>query len=227
MLRDRRVLLPLLLCACVSCGGEAPEAPVPAAPVERAPEAPRPRIVALGDSLTAGLGLQPEEAYPAVLEGRIHQRGYPFQVVNAGLSGDTSAGGLRRVDWALEGDVRILILALGANDGLRGLPVDEMTRNLQDIIDRAQRRNIKVLLVGMEAPPNYGERYTREYRQAFQDLAKRNHLEFVSFLLAGVAGVPDLNQRDGIHPTSRGARMLADNLLPVLEKMLPAAEAPR
>jgi acyl-CoA thioesterase-1 len=183
--------------------------------------------VALGDSLTAGLGLQPEEAYPAVLESRIRQRGYPFEVVNAGVSGDTSAGGLRRVDWALDGDVRILILALGANDGLRGLPVDEMTRNLQEIIERAQRRSVQVLLVGMEAPPNYGERYTREYRQAFQDLAKRNRLEFVPFLLAGVAGVPDLNQRDGIHPTSRGARLLAENLLPVLEKMLPAAEAPR
>lgn len=223
----RRLLLLLLLCAGVSCGGEAPEATEPAAPVERAPEPPRPRIVALGDSLTAGLGLQPDEAYPTVLEARIRQRGYPFEVVNAGVSGDTSAGGVRRVDWALDGDVRILILALGANDGLRGLPVDEMTRNLQEIIDRAQRRNVKVLLVGMEAPPNYGERYTREYRQAFQDLAKRNHLEFVPFLLAGVAGVSDLNQRDGIHPTSRGARMLADNLLPVLEKMLPAAEAPR
>jgi acyl-CoA thioesterase-1 len=102
-----------------------------------------------------------------------------------------------------------------------------MTRNLQAIIERAQRRSVHVLLVGMEAPPNYGERYTREYRQAFQDLAKRNRLEFVPFLLAGVAGVPDLNQRDGIHPTSRGARLLAENLLPVLEKMLPAAEAPR
>jgi acyl-CoA thioesterase-1 len=223
----RRLLLPLVLCVCVSCGAEAPEATVPAAPVERAPEAPKPRIVALGDSLTAGLGLQPEEAYPAVLESRIRQRGYPFEVVNAGVSGDTSAGGLRRVDWALDGDVRILILALGANDGLRGLPVDEMTRNLQEIIERAQRRSVHVLLVGMEAPPNYGERYTREYRQAFQDLAKRNHLEFLPFLLAGVAGVPDLNQRDGIHPTSRGARLLAENLLPVLEKMLPAAEAPR
>ena len=223
----RRLLLPLVLCACVSCGAEAPEATVPAAPVERAPEAPKPRIVALGDSLTAGLGLQPEEAYPAVLESRIRQRGYPFEVVNAGVSGDTSAGGLRRVDWALDGDVRILILALGANDGLRGLPVDEMTRNLQEIIERAQRRSVQVLLVGMEAPPNYGERYTREYRQAFQDLATRNHLEFVPFLLAGVAGVPDLNQRDGIHPTSRGARLLAENLLPVLETMLPAAEAPR
>lgn len=223
----RRLLLLSLLCAGVSCGGEAPEATIPAAPVERAPEAPRPRIVALGDSLTAGLGLPPDEAYPAVLEERIRQRGYPFQVVNAGVSGDTSAGGLRRVDWALDGDVRILILALGANDGLRGLPVDEMTRNLQEIIDRAQRRNVSVLLVGMEAPPNYGERYTREYREAFQDLAKRNHVEFMPFLLAGVAAVPDLNQRDGLHPTSRGARMLADNLLPVLEKMLPAAEAPR
>lgn len=223
----RQLLLPPLLCACISCGGEAPGPPVPAVPVERAPEASRPRIVALGDSLTAGLGLQPDEAYPAILEGRIRQRGYPFQVVNAGLSGDTSAGGLRRIDWALDGDVRIVILALGANDGLRGLPVAEMAKNLQGIIDRAQRRNIKVLLVGMEAPPNYGERYTREYREAFQDLAKRNHLEFVPFLLTGVAGVQDLNQRDGIHPTSRGARMLADTLLPVLEKMLPAAEAPR
>jgi acyl-CoA thioesterase-1 len=222
-----RFLFPIFLLATVCCGGERPDAAIPAPPVERPAEAPRPRIVALGDSLTAGLGLPPEEAYPAVLEARIRQRGFPFEVVNAGVSGDTSAGGLRRIDWALEGDVRILILALGANDGLRGLPVDEMDRNLQAIIDRAKARDIEVLLAGMEAPPNYGERYTREYREAFRKLADRNDLEFVPFLLAGVAGVPDLNQRDGIHPTSRGARMIAETLLPALEKILPAAETRR
>jgi acyl-CoA thioesterase-1 len=179
-----------------------------------------PRVVALGDSLTAGLGIPRDQAYPAVLQEKLTAKGYAFEVINAGVSGDTSADGLRRVNWALEGDVRLLIVALGANDGLRGLPAGQMKRNLQGIIDRARQRGIPVLLVGMEAPPNYGEQYAAQFRQVFQDLAKENALVFVPFLLEGVAGVMDLNQPDGIHPTAAGAARIADRLWPVVETMI-------
>jgi acyl-CoA thioesterase-1 len=134
--------------------------------------------------------------------------------------GERSYDGLRRVDWALDGDVQVLILALGGNDGLRGLPPDQMKDNLQRIITKARQRGIAVLLVGMEAPPNFGERYTSEFRQVFRDLAAANHVPFFPFLLDGVAGVAGLNQADGIHPTARGAAIIADRLWPALEKML-------
>src|SRR4029450_837205 len=129
-------------------------------PTETTPVDSRPKIVALGDSLTAGLGLSPDQAYPTLLQERLNEAGLSFQVVNAGVSGDTSAGGLRRLDWALEGDVRILIVALGGNDALRGLPVEELSRNLSEIIVRAQARKIDVIVAGMEAPPNFGRDYT-------------------------------------------------------------------
>ena len=135
-------------------------------------------------------------------------------------SGDTSADGLRRIDWALEGDVQILILVLGGNDGLRGLPPPQMKENLQRIITRARQRGIAVLLVGMEAPPNFGERYTNEFRAVFGDLAAANHLVFIPFLLEGVAGEASLNQADGIHPTARGAQKISDRVWPSLEKMI-------
>jgi acyl-CoA thioesterase I len=176
--------------------------------------------VALGDSLTAGLGIPPEQAYPAVLQHKLKEAGYDLEVINAGVSGDTSADGLRRANWALEGDVRLLILAMGANDGLRGLPVAQMKENLQALIHRAKQRGIPVLLVGMEAPPNYGEQYGAAFRQVFKDLAHDNKLTFVPFLLEGVAGVPELNQSDGIHPTSTGAARIADHLWPDVKKMI-------
>jgi acyl-CoA thioesterase-1 len=176
--------------------------------------------VVLGDSLTAGLGIQQNEAYPALLGKKLREEGYEWEVVNAGVSGDTSGDGRQRVGWALEGDVRVLIVALGANDGLRGLPVGQMKENLQIIIDRARQRGIPVLLVGMEAPPNYGDRYTEEFRDVFSDLARRNNVAFVPFLLEGVAGTQTLNQSDGLHPTSAGAARIADHLWPVLEKLL-------
>lgn len=183
----------------------------------------RPRVVALGDSLTAGLGLLEQQAYPAALQRRIDVDGYKFEVVNAGVSGDTSAGGLRRLDWALEGDVKVLILALGANDGLRGLSVAEMKKNLTEIIGRAKERNIVVILVGMEAPPNYGPEYTASFRQVFQDVAREERVLFIPFLLAGVAGQANLNQGDGIHPTADGATIMAETvwrvLRPVLDEM--------
>ena len=215
--------------AAISCGGSAstPPSQTASASAQSAtsdrPDPPAPStpvIVALGDSLTAGLGIPREDAYPAVLQRKLRDAGIPFEVINAGVSGDTSADGLRRASWALEGDVRLLILALGANDGLRGLPPTQMKENLQSIIHRARQRAIPVLLVGMEAPPNFGEQYTAAFRQVFRDLARENNITLVPFLLEGVAGVPDLNQADGIHPTSSGAARIADHLLPAVKTMI-------
>ena len=180
----------------------------------------RPRVVAFGDSLTAGLGLLEQEAYPALLQKKIDEAGYPFEVVNAGLSGDTSAGGVRRLDWALEGDVRILIVAFGGNDGLRGLPVAQMKENLSTIINKARERNVVVILAGMEAPPNFGQEYATAFRQAFRDVALKERVLFVPFLLNNVAGNGALNQADGIHPNQQGAQIVAETVWAVLEPLL-------
>jgi acyl-CoA thioesterase-1 len=179
-----------------------------------------PRVVALGDSITAGYGIQQNEAYPALLQKKLRENGYTLEVTNAGVSGDTTADGLRRLDWALDGPVQVLILALGGNDALRGLPPEQMKENLQRIITKTRQRGISVLLVGMEAPPNFGERYTSEFRKVFRDLAADNRVPLVPFLLEGVAGIADLNQADGIHPTARGAVRIADLLWPPLEKII-------
>jgi acyl-CoA thioesterase I len=184
------------------------------------PQAARPRVVVLGDSLSAGLGLSPQEAFPALLQRKIDTEGLKFEVVNAGVSGDTSAGGLRRLDWALDGNVQVLILGLGANDGLRGLSVDEMRRNLSAIVERAQARHIAVVLCGMEAPPNFGASYTTSFRAAFKEVATKYDLAFVPFLLDGVAGLADLNQDDGIHPNARGAQRVADTVWSTLRPLL-------
>jgi acyl-CoA thioesterase-1 len=232
----------LLLSACAvgiaaaACGpGErAADLNTPPQRVERQPKvetpaphpmAARPRIVALGDSLTAGLGVRPEEAYPALLQQRVDAAGLNYEVVNAGVSGDTSAGGLRRLDWALQGEVRALILALGANDGLRGLPPGQLRRNLAQMIETAQARGITVVLAGMEAPPNFGRAYIVEFHEVFPELAQRYRIALVPFLLEGVAGLGAMNQSDGIHPNAEGAARVADNvwavLRPVLEKTSP------
>jgi acyl-CoA thioesterase-1 len=174
--------------------------------------ATRPRVVALGDSLTAGLGLDAASAYPSLLQARLKSEGFDYEVVNAGVSGDTSAGGLSRLDWALDGDVRVLIVALGGNDALRALPPDELQQNLAAIIERAQARHITVVLAGMEAPPNFGRDYVVKFHRVYPELANRYRLAFVPFLLAGVAGSETLNQRDGIHPTAEGAKIVADNI---------------
>lgn len=196
--------------------------PAAGAAPARDPTAPpaRPKVVALGDSLTAGLGLVESQSYPHVLQQRIDAEGYEFDVVNAGVSGDTSAGGLRRLDWALEGDVRILIIALGANDGLRGLSVADMKQNLSKIIERAKERGVVVILAGMEAPPNYGEEYSTAFRQAFREVALNQRVLFIPFLLQDVAGHSDFNQADGIHPNARGAARMADTVWTVLRPML-------
>ena len=193
---------------------------LPGATAGATPGATRPRIVFLGDSLTAGLGLQPNESVPSLIQARIEQAGYRYEVINAGVSGDTSAGGLRRLDWSLDGQVAFLVIELGANDGLRGLPVADMKRNLDAIITAAKRRNITVVLTGMEAPPNYGAAYTSEFRQVFADLAKQHSVHFMPFFLEGVAGNPALNQGDGIHPNPQGARIIEGNIWSALEPLL-------
>jgi len=179
----------------------------------------------MGDSISAGLGLPADQAFPAVLQQRVDAARLDFDVVNAGVSGDTSAGGLRRLDWALDGDVRVLVLELGANDGLRGLSVDEMARNLGTMIERAQARGVRVVLCGMEAPPNFGPEYTRAFRAAYPRVAKERGATLIPFVLAGVAGIPSLNQADGIHPNAEGARRGADHVWMALEPLLRAPAA--
>ena len=202
-------------------GGAAVLEPPPVAEGDPAVPALRPTIVALGDSLTAGLGLAPDEAYPTLLQQRLDAAGLDFQMVNAGVSGDTSAGGLRRLDWALEGgNAQVLIVALGGNDALRGLPVEGLRASLSEIVERAQARGIDVVLAGMEAPPNFGPIYTSAFRRVFSDLAAEYDVALVPFLLEGVAGEISLNQGDGIHPNPAGARKVAETIWPVLEPIV-------
>jgi acyl-CoA thioesterase-1 len=179
-----------------------------------------PRIVFLGDSLTAGYGLAKEESVPSLIAAHLRADGYAYDVVNAGVSGDTSAGGLSRLDWSLDGDVRILVLELGANDGLRGLPVENLKRNLTDVISRAAARGIKVVLTGMEAPPNFGAAYTSEFRRVYRDLAREHDVTFVPFYLEGVAGIPSLNIADGMHPNAEGARIVERTIWHAIEPLL-------
>ncbi len=180
----------------------------------------RPRIVFLGDSLTAGYGLDVEQSVPSLIQKELDAGGYKYEVVNAGVSGDTSAGGLRRLDWSLDGNVRILVIELGANDGLRGLPVTDMKQNLKAIIARARQRGIGVLLTGMEAPPSYGPAYTADFRRVFRDVAGEEHVAFMPFYLYGVAGNPSLNLPDRMHPNPAGARIVEANLWRALTPLL-------
>jgi acyl-CoA thioesterase-1 len=232
LLRVRAAAAILAALAITACAREqasrnepSPAAP-PAAPASTPADTGQPRIVVLGDSLTAGLGLAPSQAYPALLQQKLAAAGYTWDVVNAGVSGDTSAAGLERVDWALDqGHVRILVLELGANDGLRGLPPAEMKKNLAAIIERAQQKKIAVLLAGMEAPPNFGPDYTVSFRQVYRDLAHEYKIPLLPFLLDKVAGVASLNQGDGIHPNFAGEQIVADNVWTALKPMVDAAPA--
>lgn len=228
MTRMVPLALGLTMLVCAACGqsdvssAEVRSSTNGATPAQTGVSASSPRIVFLGDSLTAGYGLAKEESVPSLIQARLQAEGYPYEVVNAGVSGDTSAGGLSRLDWSLDGDVRVLVIELGANDGLRGLPVANMKRNLTEVITRAQSRGIKVVLTGMEAPPNFGEAYTAEFRQVYRDLAKLPGVTFMPFFLDGVAGLPHLNIADGMHPNAEGARIIEravwHSLQPLLEK---------
>ncbi|MBM3777281.1 MAG: arylesterase [Acidimicrobiia bacterium] len=197
-------------------------APVPAASVPT--PSGRPRIVMLGDSLTAGYGLESDQSYPALLQDRLDAAGYAYDVVNAGVSGDTSAGGLRRLDWSLDGDVHLLVVALGGNDGLRGLPVTQLEDNLSAIIEQGREAGATVVLAGMEAPPNYGPEYTGSFRQVYRDLAREYDVTLIPFLLDGVAGVPSLNLPDGIHPNPEGARKVEALVWTAIEPHLERVE---
>jgi acyl-CoA thioesterase I len=179
-------------------------------------------ILFLGDSITAGYGLELSEAYPALIQQRINENGLSFKVVNAGQSGDTSAGGLGRMDWLLKNKVDVLVLELGANDGLRGLPVEVTRKNLQAIIDRAKQRypQIKIVIAGMKIPPNMGEQYSRDFEAMFAGLSKQNNAALIPFILEGVGGVSKMNLPDGIHPTAKGHEIVAENVWKVLAPVL-------
>lgn len=213
------LLMLVTTAACGAPGRDAPDKQLIAraapdvGPKDGAPRAEqRPKVIVLGDSLTAGLGLPETEAFPAILQRRIDAAGLRFEVVNAGVSGDTSAGGLRRLEWSLQNGGRVLVVALGANDGLRGLPVTEMKQNLARVVEAAQAKRLVVILAGMEAPPNYGSEYALAFRKAYRDLATQYNVPFVPFLLDRVAGEASLNQADGIHPNVRGAEIVADTV---------------
>lgn len=181
----------------------------------------KPKIIAFGDSLTAGFGLSEAESYPYLLQHRLNSEGFDYEVINAGVSGDTSIGGLERADWVLGQDnVAILILELGANDLLRGMPVADMKVNLGKIIKKAKEKNVKVLLCGMLAPSTMGNDYQREYTNAFPDLADQYKVDFLPFLLEGVALKKELNQADGIHPNAEGEKIMTDNVYTALRPML-------
>ncbi len=179
-------------------------------------------ILFFGDSLTAGYGLSTEEAFPALLEKELNTAEKKVKVTNAGLSGETSAGGLSRIDWVLRQPIDIFVLELGANDGLRGLPVDQTISNLQQIIDKVKAKNpaCKIVLAGMMVPPNMGKQYTDDFKNIYPALAKKNKATLIPFILEGVAGIEKLNQADGIHPTPEGHKIIANNLKKVFEKLI-------
>ena len=179
-------------------------------------------ILFFGNSLTAGMGLEPSEAFPALIQNRLDSLDYDYEVINAGLSGETTASGKNRINWVLNQDVDVFVLELGANDGLRGIPLEETRKNLQDIINTVKEKNpdTKIVLAGMQIPPNMGEEYTTEFRNIFPELAEENNVELIPFLLEGVAGDPELNQQDGIHPTAEGYEIVADNVWSVLEDVV-------
>jgi acyl-CoA thioesterase-1 len=221
MLRSR---IPILCCvlALASCSGNARVSIPPreaGAPALAIP-ADAPTVVFLGDSITAGLGLDADEAFPAVLQAALAEEGLPFRLVNAGVSGDTSAGGLRRLDWVLKSEPRVLVVELGGNDGLRGQAVDGIEANLRAIVERAEEKGVRVLLLGMRIPPSYGADYAASFAALYEHLALEETLAFVPFFMEGVGGDPRLNQPDGLHPTAAGHRRLAENILPALRSLL-------
>jgi acyl-CoA thioesterase I len=179
-------------------------------------------ILFYGDSLTAGYGLSEEEAFPALIDKKIKQQGKSWKVINAGLSGETTAGGLSRIDWMLRQPVDIFVLELGGNDGLRGLPLDQTKTNLQSIIDRvrAKNPNVKIIVAGMMVPPNMGPDYTQQFNSVYPDLAKKNKAVLIPFLLEGVGGIEKLNLPDGIHPNVEGHKVVAETLWKTIGPML-------
>ena len=214
----------LVALALAGCGAEERPQSAGDAPARPA-EGERGRVVFLGTSLTAGLGLDPGQAYPALIQQKIDAAGLPFEAVNAGVSGETSAGARRRIDWLLRQPVSVLVIETGANDGLRGLEADSLRSNIQAIIDEARKLSPPpaIVLVGMRAPPNLGFGYTRRFQRVYAELAEANDVPLVPFLLEGVAGRAALNQADMIHPTAEGQRVMADRVWEVLQPVLKRA----
>ncbi len=224
-------ILPILSLACLSLTGcdpadqdrpqaQSPKLPAAAQQTIQTEIDDRPRIVALGNSLTAGLGVPTTESYPTRLQRRLDQAGYVYRVINAGVSGDTTAGALRRLDWVLKNQPRIVIIELGANDGLRGQPVKNIHENLRRLMQGLQQAGVTVLLTGMKIPPNYGKAYTSQFTNMYAQLAEEFHVAFMPFFLEDVAAHRALNQADGIHPTGEGYRIIMDNLFEILEPLL-------
>lgn len=214
------------LAACERSGGNRPapagSGPAPAQTTAAAQAAPEsvPVIVCLGDSITAGYGLREEQSYPALLQARLKAMGLPHRVVNAGVSGDTSAGGLARMDWLLKQRIDVLLVALGGNDGLRGHLPEDMEKNLAAIVEKGQAAGAQVVLAGMRMPTNYGPDYTRDFQAVYPALAKKYHVPLLPFLLEGVAANPTLNQADGIHPTAEGAKIVEANVWQALAPLI-------
>ncbi len=179
-------------------------------------------IVFFGNSLTAGYGLDTEEAFPALIQNRIDSLQLNYTVVNSGLSGETTTSGKNRLDWVLNQKIDVFVLELGANDGLRGIPLGETRKNLQEIIDAVKTKNpeTKIILAGMQIPPNMGKDYTSEFRNMYPDLAEKNQTLLIPFLLENVAGIPALNQADGIHPTTQGQKIVSDNVWEILQPVV-------
>ena len=217
----RKYFLLFLLAACQASPDTATTVPPVARPTAVVPAA-RPRLLFFGNSLTAGYGVEPEEAFPALVGQKIDSAGLKYEVINAGLSGETTAGGRSRVGWVLRQPVAVFVLELGGNDGLRGLPLTATRQNLQAIIDTVRRRSpqAKIVLAGMQIPPNLGQAYARDFAKIYPALAAQNHLPLIPFLLAGVGGDPALNQPDGIHPTPEGHRRVARTVWATLRPLL-------
>lgn len=231
--------LGLLALGFAACGSPVPEEPRPAEPAAvpaaaqpasrpaaaaPAPAAKEQLVAFLGDSLTAGLGLPAEQAYPALIERTLDREGQPVRALNAGVSGDTTAGGLSRLDWLLQQKPDVVVVGLGANDGLRGIDLADTERNLREIVRRSQEAGARVLLLGMQIPPNYGPDYAGRFKDLYPRIADDLDVPLVPFLLEGVGGVPDLNLPDGIHPNPRGQVRVAENVVPYLKDVLRSSD---
>ena len=228
-MKTKFLILLIVCCFAIGCGNlslspkqQDPTNPLPAPAKKNAANDPnRKKILAFGDSLTIGLGLTEAESYPSLLQDKLQADGYDYEVLNAGVSGDTSAGGLQRIDWSLnQPNVELMILELGANDILQNRPLDQMKTNLREIIRKAKAKNVNVLLCGMLAPSNQGGARQVEIGKAFKDLAAEEKVAFLPFFLDKVGGVPTLNQADGIHPNADGAKIVADTVYKAAKPLL-------
>ena len=225
MLRKRlmpAIVLVAILAACGNTKNDSEKTGSDTAATNVNQTAAKKNILFFGTSLTAGLGLDPSEAYPALIQNRIDSLKLPYNVINAGLSGETSAAGKSRIDWLLKQKIDVFVLELGANDGLRGIAVAETTKNLQAIIDAVKSKypDVKMVMAGMQVPPNMGSTYANDFKEMFPKLATKNNMVLIPFLLDKVGGVPALNQPDGIHPTAEGDKILAENVWVKLKDIL-------